>query len=294
MLVRAPDLVWGPLHIVWFASVSPERSVFRSADSDHWRHLMGDERWDRFRRLAAEPHQASGDFLRRMEAYNTAVAVSAMQIALTVEIALRNVVDRELAKIHGANWYDHLDGIADWKVRDPNLTPWKEVAKAKTRASRGRRTRRVRGDVIASTSLGLWICLIRKSEIWNQVRDGAFPELRNDRLFSPNETYEVLQRPQAVITGKLETVRNMRNDAAHGRLVIDRNFRRFHDSAIRVSAAISGPLSEEVAGMPGRPNPFDFDIGFRGERKSFRAFDLATENELKRFVDIGYGAGDSP
>lgn len=177
-------------------------------------------------RLAGYITLAKGDKRLAIKHYerNTALSEALYGVIQGFEIALRNALDRVLAKELGhPDWYDHIG----WEQKElesiqkakENITTWGKTVTP--------------GRVIAELTLGFWVQLIaRKYEkaLWVKYLHRVFPlKLNRKALFR-----------------RFDSIKNLRNRIAHHEPIISRDLQQDYAGIIEAIKWISPIVSEWV------------------------------------------------
>lgn len=113
-----------------------------------------------------------------------------------LEVALRNAIDRRLAALYGATWYD--------VILDPEEKNQVDDARQKIRRKGRPETP---GRVISELTFGFWTYSLFKrrydQRVWHRIIRDVFPTLRNR------------DRNRQTVSAKLHPIRDLRNSVFH-------------------------------------------------------------------------------
>lgn len=194
---------------------------------------------DRLRSFT-EGRQRLADALRLYE-WNMRAASSLMELTGMVEVISRNALDRELTKWAaerrpGQTWFDAVPLDAQGRA---------DLAKARTRATRGGRRPEVHGRVIAELTFGFWRYLVESkylTTLWTPALHRAFPHGHSDLLTRQRQVRQHFQQLHFV-----------RNRAAHHEPIHERDLGRDHRFAVELLqwvAPEAGHWAARVSDLP--------------------------------------------
>lgn len=184
-------------------------------------------------RLSTYLTAAGGDRERALQLYtrNTQLSAAFYGPLQGLEIALRNAVHRQLARVYGGVWYDNAAAGLD-------LGGLERIATAKTEIERTGKAA-TPGRLVAALSFGFWVSLVGSGgridpggsratyemTLWRPALRGAFPHCRP------------LTRKQA--HQPLNALRKLRNRIAHHEPIFARPLLEDHQRILEVSGWIS-------------------------------------------------------
>jgi len=192
-------------------------------------------------RLATYLTAAGKDQEKALHLYtwNTAVSAAFYGPLQGLEVALRNAMHRELARVHGQDWYDQPRCQLDAGACE-------RVDAAKRDLQRGNYPIDP-PHVVAALAFGFWVSLLG--------RGGRLPILRSSRanydmtLWRPAlfRAFPNARKPRADVHRPLDYLRTLRNRIAHHEPIFSRHLAADHTSILEVAGWICPSTREWIA-----------------------------------------------
>lgn len=152
-------------------------------------------------RLAVYRQAVAGNLACAIDLYcwNAATAAAFFGPIGVMEVALRNALDRELARVFTAPWYDDPKFLAVDSTFQQRIQDTKKKITARGKIA-------VRSRMIAELSFGFWVNLVRPGPGGSYVRSLWGPAL--SRAFRP-------QVKRSFVAGRLDPLLRFRKRVAH-------------------------------------------------------------------------------
>ncbi len=183
-------------------------------------------------RMATYVVAVAGDHEKALylHTWNTAVSAALYGPLQWLEIALRNALDRELAKVYGPQWYDTPRCQLDAGGRERVSAVQRELARDRYPVDPP--------HVVAAMAFGFWVSLLG--------RGGRLPGLGSARanydmlLWRPAlfRAFPQARKARADVHKPLDYLRTLRNRIAHHEPIFARHLAADHDRILEVTGWI--------------------------------------------------------